>query len=135
MPRLSVWAIRLSLVYLALGFTFGGLILANKGIPFDPALWSLLPAHIEFLLFGWTSQLVLGVAFWILPRFSSGSRRGNEHLAWLALVLLNLGVWLAVIGSVPGLDGVLPLLARMAQAGAALAFALHAWPRVKPPGA
>ena len=33
MPRLSVWFIRLSLIYLALGFTFGGLLLLNKGLP------------------------------------------------------------------------------------------------------
>lgn len=53
MPRLSVWYTRFALLYLALGFTLGGLMLYNKGVPLHPALWSLLPAHIEFLLMGW----------------------------------------------------------------------------------
>jgi hypothetical protein len=33
-----------------------------------------------------------------------------------------------------GLAGVTTLLGRLAEAGAALAFAIHAWPRIKPPG-
>ena len=47
MPRPSVWLIRSALVYLATGFTFGALMLSNKGLRVDPMLWRLLPAHIE----------------------------------------------------------------------------------------
>jgi hypothetical protein len=36
---LSRWFIRASLVYLALGFTFGGLMLFNKGVPLSVRLW------------------------------------------------------------------------------------------------
>jgi hypothetical protein len=49
------------------------------------------------------------------------------RLAWIAWALLNAGVLL-------GLAGVTTLLGRLAEAGAALAFAIHAWPRIKPPG-
>ena len=69
MPRLSQWYIRSAFIYLFLGFTIGALLLANKGIPLHPALWGWLPIHIEFLLIGWLLQLILGMAFWILPRF------------------------------------------------------------------
>lgn len=134
MPRLSRWAIRASLLYLALGFTLGALLLYNKGLPLNPWLWSLLPAHIEFTLLGWTTQLALGVGFWILPRFARGPRRGNVRAAWAAFGLLNLGVWLVGLASPLGLSGVVPLLGRLAEAGAALAFGVHAWGRVKPPG-
>ena len=68
MPRLSVWIIRTALLYLGIGFTFGALMLFNKGVPFDPMLWRLLRPHIEFVLLGWTMQLAMGVAFWIMPR-------------------------------------------------------------------
>lgn len=34
MPRLTVWFLRSALIYLMLGFTFGMLILVNKGVPF-----------------------------------------------------------------------------------------------------
>lgn len=132
MPRLSRWFIRAALLYLALGATIGGLILAHKGIPFYPLAWRLLPLHIEFLLFGWTVQLVMGVGFWIFPRFLQS--RGNEKPAWLAFGLLNLGVWLAGAGPTIGAPPVMLLLGRLAEAGAVAAFALHVWPRIKPPG-
>lgn len=134
MPRLSALCIRIGLVYLAAGFTLGMLMLFNKGIPLGAWPWRLLPAHIEFLLAGWTLHLVFGVAFWILPRFAHGPKRGNERLVWAALALLNAGVWLA--GVVPML-GVWPgavLAGRLCQAGAAVLFTLNAWPRVKPVG-
>ena len=130
MPRLSVWFIRLSLVYLALGFTFGGLLLLNKGLPISPLTWRLLPAHIEFVLFGWTVQLVMGMAFWILPRFPHPPVRGDERLAWAALLLLNIGVGLLGL-SVLVTSSWLTLLGRLAEAFGVLAFALHAWPRIK----
>ena len=42
----------------------------------QPALWRLLPAHIELLLLGWTLNLALGMAYWILPRYKTGAPRG-----------------------------------------------------------
>ena len=132
MPRLSCWFIRAALLYLAVGITIGSLILFHKGIPFYPFIWRLLPLHIEFLLFGWTVQLVMGVAFWIFPRFWRS--RGDERPAWLAFGLINLGVWLAGAGLMLGAPAWIILIGRLAEAGAAAAFAWHAWPRVKPPG-
>ena len=93
MPRLSVWFIRAALLYLIAGFTFGALMLANKGLSFSPLLWRLLPIHVEVLLMGWIAQLALGVAYWILPRFRQA--RGNTQAAWAAFILLNTGIWLA----------------------------------------
>lgn len=132
MPRLSCWFIRAALVYLAVGFTFGALILFNKGVPLTPMLWRLLPVHIEFLLLGWTGQLAIGVAFWILPRFSS--QRGRPGAAYLAFFLLNIGVLLASIGPLLAVPTPLLVMGRVAEAGSAVALAVHAWPRVKPPG-
>jgi hypothetical protein len=131
MPRLSIWFIRTSLVYLVLGFTFGGLLLINKGFPLYPYLWSLLPSHIEFVLFGWTVHLVMGMAFWILPRFSKPPVRGNENLAWGAFILINAGIWSLVLASFgPGGQWV-TLAGRVVEAIGILAFVIHAWPRVK----
>ncbi len=131
MPRLSVLAVRAALIYLLAGFTFGALMLANKGIPFAAWLWNLLPAHIDFLLLGWTAQLILGVGFWILPRFTGGSR-GNVRLAAVAVLLLNIGVLLSAgQGVFPELGWLAPL-GRIFQIGAGVSFALHAWGRVRP---
>lgn len=133
MPVLSRWFIRASLVYLVLGLTLGGLLLANKGLGFYPAIWRSLPAHIEFLFLGWMVQVVLGVAYWILPRLGGKAPRGIEWLAFLALGLLNLGIWLSVAQAIFLVDG-LALTGRIFESLGAVAFLLAVWQRVKPFG-
>lgn len=122
MPRLSVWMIRTALLALAAGAALGALLLADPGLAGGLARWR--PLHGELLLVGWTVQLAFGVAYWILPRFREGRERGREELAWAAFVLVNLGVLLVGAGQ--------PAAGRSAEAMAAIAFAAHAWPRVKP---
>ncbi len=131
MPRLSVYFIRAALIHALLGFTVGALLLANKGIMFSPAIWSLLPLHIEFAFIGWMVQLAMGVAFWILPRFSSSSPRGNEKLAWAAFVLLNTGIFFVVIQSLFGVNG-FALTGRIMELLGLAAFAAGNWKRIKP---
>ncbi len=128
MPRLSVWALRAALLHLLIGFTLGGLLLANKGMPFWPRVWATLPLHTEFLLIGWTVQLVLAVAFWILPRMPGG-QRGKEPLAVLSLVCLNLGVLMAALQS---LAMELLVAGRVLECLGGVLFALHAWQRIRP---
>jgi hypothetical protein len=137
MPFLSAFFVRAALLYLAAGFGLGALLLINKAVPFSGFIWSLLPAHIEFLIWGWLLNLTMGVAFWILPRFASPPKRGNEKIAWLAFVLLNAGIWLVVLDSFVIFQLGLPvfLAGRVLEALSAGAFALHAWPRVKAAGA
>jgi hypothetical protein len=133
-PRLSVWIIRTALLYLGVGFTLGAMILFQKGVPYAGSVWRLLPVHVEFLLIGWTLQLAMGVAFWILPRFILGAPRGDERLVWLAYALLNAGVLNVALGQWLRAPDVIPLLGRAAEVLAAVAFAFHAWPRIKPHG-
>jgi hypothetical protein len=130
-PRLSVYFIRASLVYLLLSFTIGGLMLANKGMPISALIWALLPLHIDFAFAGWMIQLAMGVAFWVLPRFPRGAPRGNENLSWWALILINTGILLAVIEYVFHLAG-LALIGRVAEILGLITFVLGNWRRIKP---
>lgn len=118
------------MVQLLAGVTLGALVLSAKG-GFASLAWSggLLAAHAEVILVGWTIQFVLGVAFWILPRFRTEPARGDERPVWLAYGLINAGVAAAVLARWTG-GGVLPL-ARGAELAAVALFAWHAWPRVK----
>jgi hypothetical protein len=128
-PRLSCWFVRAALVYLCLGFTLGGLLLAHKGVPLHPLMWRVLPAHVEFLLLGWTVSLAMGIAFWILPRW--GGSRGDERPAWVAFTLFNAGVILAGLAPALAWPAPLDLVGRALEAAGAAAFAVHAWPRVR----
>jgi hypothetical protein len=131
MPRLSAWFVRASLIYLSLGFTFGALMLANDGLAFAPQLGRLLPAHMEFLFMGWFMQLAMGVAYWILPRFTSGLPRGNETITWLSLILLNAGILMVALSTLFEVAW-LALAGRFCEAASVLAFLLIAWRRVRP---
>lgn len=131
MPALSRLAIRASLLYFMLGSTFGGLLLWNKGIPLEPAIWSLRPLHVEFMLFGWMLQLVIGVAYWILPRHTSEPKRGHPLGAWGSLLMLNLGILLVGLSGCTRLAAGGVVLGRFLELGGALGFALNAWPRIR----
>lgn len=131
MPRLSAWSVRLAMLYLLLGFTFGALMLANKGIPFADWLWRLLPAHMDILLFGFVIQLAIGFAFWILPRYRGGSR-GNENVVWVAVVLLNLGIWTITIAGSFNFSGLWMVTGRLLEGVAAILFVVQVWKRIRP---
>ena len=130
MPRLSGWFIRASLVYLALGFSLGSLMLANEGLTINPSLGRFLPVHMEFLIIGWLFQLALGVAYWILPRNATGAPRGNEALAWSSLICINAGI-LSVAFSACFITDWIGFMGRILEALAILIFLLGAWRRVR----
>ena len=96
MQKLSVWAVRLSLVYFALGAVLGALLLAAKAVALPPGLWLLRPAHVEALLFGFMVQFVMGVGYWILPRVPAP---WGEVLMTAALAFLNAGVWAVALAT------------------------------------
>ena len=137
MPYLSRLMIRTALVWLALGYTLGGLLLLNKGLPVLAWLWALRYTHVHMLLIGWTVQFAFGVAFWILPRLDASGARGDERLVWLCYAALNVGVVLAalhdplaaLISQAPLLD-MLPVGAGLLYLVAIVAFAAHAGPRI-----
>ena len=130
MPRLSVWSLRLSLLYLISGFSLGALMLANKGEPFAAWAWSLLPVHIEVLVFGFVIQFAMGMGYWILPRYPGGSR-GTEWVVWASIGLLNAGLWLVSASAWFSLPGGWTALGHALEGVAALLFAAQMWRRIR----
>lgn len=131
MPRLSLWFVRASLLYLLAGFTFGALILAQKGIPFYSPVWELFPIHVEFLLVGWLIQLAMGVGFWIFPRFSKGLLRGDERFVWAAFLCLNAGMLITVLQI--WFPAAL-LVGRILEVSGTILYIFGVWRRIKPHG-
>tara|TARA_R110002124_G_scaffold89692_1_gene229314 strand:+ start:42837 stop:43250 length:414 start_codon:yes stop_codon:yes gene_type:complete len=130
MPSVSVWMIRLSLVYLLMGITLGVLLLINKAILISPELMLLLPVHIELLIFGWIIQFTLGTAYWILPRYLISKDRGSSALALLMPVFLNTGIWMVLVSNAGEQMNFLALYGRIAELLAVLFFVILHWNRV-----
>jgi len=137
MPPLGRLMVRTALFWLLFGFTLGGLVLANKGLGWWPFLWRFRASHAHILLVGWTVQFSIGVAFWILPRLTGGSR-GREGLVRLGYVALNGGVALAflydlmVASAEPAVMRFLPLAGGLLYVAALAVIASQLWPRVLP---
>jgi hypothetical protein len=129
MPALSAWTVRLALIYLLSGFSMGALMLAQKGISYNLLVWRLLGAHIEFLVMGWTVNLIFGVAYWILPRYPGGSR-GSPHLPVLSVIVFNAGILAASAAAWMGVEVL--LAGRILQLLGVVLFAASAWGRVRP---
>lgn len=123
MPRVSVWLVRSSLLYLTLGVTLGaGFLVQKAGWWVMGGAW-LVSVHREILLVGWLVQLAMGVGFWILPPVRDRAIR--QRPAWTVAALLNAGLLLFVLGSLPAVGGgglASQLLARVLEALAVLGF-------------
>ncbi|PJF41060.1 MAG: hypothetical protein D6737_00475 [Chloroflexi bacterium] len=134
MPKLSVWLVRAALLHMGVGFLFGALILFHKGLPLYNWIWRLLNLHTELMIFGWTMQLVMGVAFFALPRLSGRDNRyGAEQLGWWSFYLLNGGVILTAFGRWFTIN-ILMLSGRFFVLIAVMLYVRMIWPRVKPFG-
>ncbi len=132
MPRVSRWYVRTAWAHFLVAITWGALLLTYKAWPGLGAwVWRLRGWHIEALLVGWGTQMILGVLFWWLPKLPGGVSRGPQAPVWLAYGLLNAGVAAVVVAHTWGWgDGL--RWGRALEVLAGLAFAVNAWPRIRP---
>jgi hypothetical protein len=89
---------RISLLYLALGFVLGGILMAGPlfGANWNYA-WSATHGHIMFV--GWFVQFAIGIAFWLLPRRKTATNQWgyNVRLVYIASGLVNSGLVLRIL--------------------------------------
>lgn len=125
MSTLSTRCIRAAFACLALGVGLG------VWFALDRARGPLLrPLHAELNLWGWTTLLIYGMGYHMLPRFSGRPLpwpRLAEAQSWLAIagVALVVGGGLAALAALPGAQ-VLVVGGGAAQLLAALLFTLMA---------
>ncbi|MFW5709579.1 MAG: hypothetical protein ACOCX5_05095 [Chloroflexota bacterium] len=98
MPTLSRWLIKTGLVYFVIGLMMGAVLLAQPVIGWSGRLQILRPVYLHFLFIGWVTQIIMGVGYWMFPKYSREKPRGSETLGWAVYVLLNLGLILRAIG-------------------------------------
>ena len=130
MPTVSIYLIRSAFIYLILGIGIGTLLLIDKGFSFAPQIWFLLPIHIELLLSGWLLQFLMGVAYWMFPKFITGKTRGNKNVAVTMFILYNLGM-IALLSAhlVTELNSLL-ILGRVLHFSSISCFVFLIWSRI-----
>ena len=132
MPRVSVWLIRAALLHLLSGSLLGASYLTWKAVGWPLFGPTHREVHVEQVLVGWMVQLVIGVAFNILPRTASYDPERDGRLMWVVFVLLNAGVLAAGLGGDPVFPRWLVPVGRVAETVAVVLFVLHAWNRQRP---
>jgi hypothetical protein len=130
MPLLSRWMISAACLYLFVGFSAGALLLCGYGGYVVTDIWRFSALHQEWLLVGWMTQITLGVAYWIFPRFE-GNQRPYAFLAYLAFFALNLGILLSTFCTLTQSGLLLRGTAHLLKGIALLCAAIHLWPRIK----
>jgi len=142
MPLVPRLFIKTGIVYLALTFTFGAvlLVLNAAGRP-TPFIIGVEHGHMGFV--GWLVNTVIGVALWLLPlnrkRFPQTQGRYPEPLARTSFIMLNVGLPLRLIvepihASSPGaMTSLLLIVSALLQMAAILIAGWIAWNRVYAP--
>ena len=150
MPLTSRVSVKASIVYLALGALLGTILLIDRWLPLGTGVYALLPSHVQFLVVGWLTQFIIGVAWWLFPPLAIGLRedaplpvrrgqaqRGSEPLFWAALACLNAGILLRALfqplhtWTQIGLFSVLAGLSGLFLLVAAVLFVVNLWSRVR----
>src|SRR5690606_18821512 len=98
MPTLSRWFIKIGMLYFVVGLTMGAVLLAQPVMGWSPSLQVLRPVYLHFLFIGWVTQVIMGVGYWMFPKYTKEQPRGREWLGWAVLILLNVGMILRTIG-------------------------------------
>ena len=137
MPFFSRLVIRTSLVFLVAAL-ITGLLLAAGPLHWLPTTVAVLnPVYFHLFMVGWVTQLIIGVAYWMFPKFSRTQPRGSTALAWMTYLGLNLGLLLRAIAEPAlalnpgGAWGRALALAALLQWLGGVAFVANTWPRVK----
>jgi hypothetical protein len=137
MPTLSRYFIKTAFVHLLLGLGMSLLLAAQASFGLPSAIMTLRPVYLHLIVLGWLTQLIMGVAYWMFPKFSKEKPRGNEKLAWSVYGLLNLGLLLRSVGEPLAMlnptsgYGWILVLASICLLAAGWGFVLNTWTRVK----
>jgi len=137
MPALSRWFIKTGLIYFVVGLGMGAILLAQPALGWSSRWQVLRPVYLHFLFIGWVTQIIMGVGYWMFPKYSKDKPRGSEKLGWAVFMLLNVGLILRAIGepamvlSPQAAYGWLLAIASLCLLLAGWGFIFNTWGRIK----
>ena len=137
MPLVTRYFIKTSLVFFVAALLCGFLLALRPFIKLPNFVIGLTPVYFHLFMVGWVTQIIIGVAFWMFPKFTKEKPRGSQMLAWSTYVLLNGGLLLRVVAEPANAIqawmgwGRLLALSALLQWLGGLAFVANTWPRIK----
>jgi hypothetical protein len=138
MPTLTRLYVKTSLVYLVAALLLALVMALGQAVTLPLLLRFAGPVYVHLFLVGWVTQLIMGIVFWMFPKYSREHPRGNERLALATYVLLNAGLLLRAIGEPARavdpaalLWGWLLVTSALLQWLAGAGFVANTWGRVK----
>jgi uncharacterized membrane protein len=137
MPPITRTFIKTALLYLMTAL-LASLLVAGY-LPWGLPAWvaGLTPVYFHLFMVGWVTQLIIGIAYWMFPKFTKAQPRGSDTLAWSVYGLLNSGLLLRVVAEPWQSIQPRPLWGWLLVGAAALQwlggviFVVNTWPRVK----
>ena len=143
MPHQTRLFVKTGLIYLALSFILGSVLLlleaAGRPVPY---VFAIEHGHLGEV--GWLVNIVIGIALWMLPlnreRFPETQGRYPSALVYACFILLNGGLvlrliaepWFQLAGQ-PPVAALALAVAAVAQPAAIALFVYIAWQRVRAP--
>ena len=97
MPPIARTYVKAAFAYFVAAFVLGALMMLDRWLSFSRWLKVVYVSQLHLLMVGWITQLAIGVAYWMFPRFlkvQNPQRRGSDALAWAVLACLNIGLLL-----------------------------------------
>lgn len=137
MPPISRTFIKTGLLYLVTALVTGLVLAGSLPLGWPSWLAVLSPVYFHLFMVGWVTQLIIGVAYWMFPKFTKEQPRGSTTLAWAVYALLNSGLLVRMVAEPlqslqpRPLWGWLLLLSASLQWLGGVIFVINTWPRVK----
>jgi len=140
MPPIARIYVKAAFIYFLAAFVLGALMMLDRWLNIGKWLRVVYMSQLHLLVVGWITQLAIGVAYWIFPRFlreQDPRPRGSDALAWFVFISLNAGLLLRflieplyLMEPGPWLSALLAL-SGVLQALAALGFGWIIWGRIR----
>lgn len=137
MPTLTRWFVKASFLHLIAALLTGLLLAGQSALRLPAVISSLEPDYIHFFMVGWVTQLIMGIVYWMFPKYTRERPHRSDALAWATFSLLNAGMVLRAIAE-PG-NAVHPAspwawglaTSALLQWSAGVGFVINTWGRVK----
>lgn len=128
MPSVSSVFIRWSLVQLAIASTLGLILVVSKALGEYSWWWQFRSLHTEGMWFGWIINLVLGTAWWIMPkRLDFPDKYGIQAFAWLSFGFMQIDWFYRLLVE----PNIVPVYISLTPLVAVICFVIGIWPRLK----